>query len=617
MQKPEYIYNHQSQALDILSIGTATCRFKSILYLNNNIILPIATSIAVYDNITFNKVVQFQTNQSTIYSLINNTNFIYAIGHDGDICQLDIKTYQKVNYINHRIGSQCRWSSIEGETLMISAEHSKNKGTIQVLNATTLKQIKVYEGCYFYGCVQNSVYYLLKSKRFGKLSKNEKAALKYKDLKKYKNNKQFLFDLEIHSQQGLERVLPFETEPGDILVIAQSPKYIAYFYYDRRILIYDIEKCQIHIHRVDGNGVLQAACFQNDFELVFQNKIKEITILNLQTMEKIVQQYKQGLNTQVQAIYKQNEILITASEENVTIYKSTHVLHKEFGGLTKCGIDFYKNDYVVSGDFLGNITINQLDTGKVKSEYFIGSPIRSIACKDNIIYIGTMEGQLYKYQDDECYQFDQIEGSITCIRVKKDDLLISSTHGLVRLYKNEQPLFTFLAHPPKEKSELFGSLNIHADIWTCIFNPEQDIFATGSEDQCVKVFDYSQKQIVELTGHKLAVTCLDWKHSQNQLILYSCSDDRTIRLYDQSYNLIKVINTFFINEWFTLTYMSVFQNLLAIGCQNGYFFLYDQQQGDFIVAQKTHMGGIEGLVMNSKYIATCSSDDCVNVIKIN
>lgn len=29
------------------------------------------------------------------------------------------------------------------------------------------------------------------------------------------------------------------------------------------------------------------------------------------------------------------------------------------------------------------------------------------------------------------------------------------------------------------------------------------------------------------------------------------------------------------------------------------------------------MGGIEGLVMNSKYVTTCSSDDCVNVIKIN
>lgn len=68
------------------------------------------------------------------------------------------------------------------------------------------------------------------------------------------------------------------------------------------------------------------------------------------------------------------------------------MLHKEFGGLTKCGIDFYQNDYIVSGDFLGNITINSLDTGKTIGEYFIGSSIRSIACKDDIIYIGTMEG---------------------------------------------------------------------------------------------------------------------------------------------------------------------------------------------------------------------------------
>lgn len=61
---------------------------------------------------------------------------------------------------------------------------------------------------------------MLKSKRSGKLSKNEKESLNYKDLKKYKNNKQFLFSLEVHSQNGLEKVLPFETEPGDILVIA-------------------------------------------------------------------------------------------------------------------------------------------------------------------------------------------------------------------------------------------------------------------------------------------------------------------------------------------------------------------------------------------------------------
>jgi hypothetical protein len=71
---------------------------------------------------------------------------------------------------------------------------------------------------------------------------------------------------------------------------------------------------------------------------------------------------------------------------------------------------------------------------------------------------------------------------VTCLRVKNEDLLASTTDGIIKLYRNEKELFSFLAHPPKPKSELFGSLDIHADIWTCIFNPDKDLFATGSED---------------------------------------------------------------------------------------------------------------------------------------
>lgn len=52
-----------------------------------------------------------------------------------------------------------------------------------------------------------------------------------------------------------------------------------------------------------------------------------------------------------------------SSEENITLYRGQHTVHKEFGGLTKCGLDFYKDDMIVSGDFLGNLTINNLNTG--------------------------------------------------------------------------------------------------------------------------------------------------------------------------------------------------------------------------------------------------------------
>jgi hypothetical protein len=46
----QYIYNHLSQPLDIFTIGTATCRFNSLLYINNKIFVPVTTSIAIYED---------------------------------------------------------------------------------------------------------------------------------------------------------------------------------------------------------------------------------------------------------------------------------------------------------------------------------------------------------------------------------------------------------------------------------------------------------------------------------------------------------------------------------------------------------------------------------------
>lgn len=62
--------------------------------------------------------------------------------------------------------------------------------------------------------------------------------------------------------------------------------------------------------------------------------------------------------------------------------------------------------------------------------------------------------------------------------------------------------------------------------------------------------------------------------------------------------------------------MSIQRNLIAIGAQNGYFFVYDLDKNDFIVVKKIHMGGIEGLIMRNDIIATCSSDDTINITQI-
>lgn len=60
----------------------------------------------------------------------------------------------------------------------------------------------------------------------------------------------------------------------------------------------------------------------------------------------------------------------------------------------------------MSGDFLGNLTINNLNTGEEVNQLFLGIPIRSIACKDTTIYIGTMDGSLFKSNGIDIEPFD-------------------------------------------------------------------------------------------------------------------------------------------------------------------------------------------------------------------
>lgn len=65
----------------------------------------------------------------------------------------------------------------------------------------------------------------------------------------------------------------------------------------------------------------------------------------------------------------------------------------------------------------------------------------------------------------------------------------------------------------------------------------------------------------QLFGHQLAVTCLDWQKMNKSLgtILISCSDDRTIRVYDSEndYGFKFEFSTSFREEWHTLTYLAL------------------------------------------------------------
>ena len=87
--------------------------------------------------------------------------------------------------------------------------------------------------------------------------------------------------------------------------------------------------------------------------------------------------------------------------------------------------------------------------------------------------------------------------------------------------------------------------------------------------------------ITELKGHTLAVTSVDWKLMKDgREYFVSCSDDDFVRVYDPKedrFDLLFTLNTKFIKDWHTLTYLSLEENgeHIAIVSENGYLFVWN------------------------------------------
>ena len=103
--------------------------------------------------------------------------------------------------------------------------------------------------------------------------------------------------------------------------------------------------------------------------------------------------------------------------------------------------------------------------------------------------------------------------------------------------------------------------------------------------------------------------------------LVSCSDDKTIRVYDvenDKYELVKVIDTQFITDWHTLTYLALEKNgeHLAVVSENGYLFVCNILTGKFIYSRKIHNGSIEALAWRDDTLVCCSSDCTYSSIRL-
>ena len=127
-----------------------------------------------------------------------------------------------------------------------------------------------------------------------------------------------------------------------------------------------------------------------------------------------------------------------------------------------------------------------------------------------------------------------------------------------------------------------------------------------------------------MKNHKLAVTCIDIGKRLNTEILISCSDDKTINIYDILKDYELIYNYSFLNKiygFFTLTYLSLDNynennNLLCIGCQNGFMIIFDIFTKEIKFLEKTHYGGIEGLTFKNNIIITSGNDNMINSFKI-
>jgi len=326
------------------------------------------------------------------------------------------------------------------------------------------------------------------------------------------------------------------------------------------------------------------------------------------------------------------------------------VFRISYFSITCCGLALSNNaEFIVSGDFSGNLFVYPTDKAlEIEPLYRtnIMEQIRTLVfdSSDTSIIVGTMSGKLLRwyFQDytREAKQIALIDGAITNLRYNyyKDDqmnyLVAGTASGLFAVYKEtpeDEQMVLILAHYghlPKNipSNHNFGSLHLFNEIWSNIWSPiSNDFLATCSEDQTCIIWDISTKNpknMATLTGHKRAVTSMDWKVMKPEIgeIFVSCSDDQTFRFYNpkKDFELLFTDSTSFVREWHTLTYLSLEPNgtRLAVGAQNGYLFIYDIVNKKFEFSEKVHTGSIEGLDWKKNVLVTCSSDNTINVIRL-
>jgi len=276
-----------------------------------------------------------------------------------------------------------------------------------------------------------------------------------------------------------------------------------------------------------------------------------------------------------------------------------------------------------------------------------------------IIYTGASAINVIEFSQQYQHSNQTSFPNLKALTIEKHDIVfgIGMSNGemcILQLVINEKNmisadvLFSYIAHPPVNSDDpvyrsQFGSIHRASDIWSCVFSPCGNYLATCSEDQTTKIWDISNKYslIKVLTGHKAAVTCVDWtilENKEKKEMMATCSDDRVIMLWNIIRNKINENDETEKNEtlefvllqnvqaktvfgWFTFTYLR-FQrdsNKLSVGTENGTIVIFQIDElwnMSQIFCRCLHRGSIEGLQCDKHgYVVSCGSDCSVVVLK--
>ena len=348
-----------------------------------------------------------------------------------------------------------------------------------------------------------------------------------------------------------------------------------------------------------------------------------------------------------------DSMLISFDDCNIYsgLIANEEIVHEERIGelqLSACGVALNSaGNYVAVGDLSGQLHVYSTEdrrTGdrKYSVEMFSEAiSVRSLLWSKymDVLVIGTLAGFIFtvKTPENEGSELKlalECPHGVTVIREKEVGgtvmIAVGTVGGEVVLLTCQSTgeltvLKSFLAHRPQEgfdSSSYFGSLRHFSEVWSLSWAPAAYALATSSEDQTVVVWDVeTENALVTLPKHRRAVTAVDWKVlSTGQERLISCSDDRSVRVYETTnWQLLHTFWTTVIREWHTLTYavIDAERNQAAVVSQNGYLFLFDLKEYEVKYGKKIHYGSAEGLSLQGDLLATCSSECSVCISRLD